>query len=124
MCIFYLFAGLSKVQGMSWWNGQAMWMTFANLEYQSVDMTWLAWHPWVVDFLTHISVALEIAFCVLVWVPLLRPLVLAGMVLLHLGIGACMGLWTFSLIMIVGCMAFLPADSLGRWLADLRSRSG
>jgi uncharacterized membrane protein YphA (DoxX/SURF4 family) len=112
MCIFYLFAGLAKLQGMSWWNGEAMWMTFANLEYQSVDMTWLAWHPWVIDFLTHISVALELTFCVLVWVPILRPLVLLGMVLLHVGIGACLGLWTFSLVMIVGCMSFLPTEGI------------
>jgi hypothetical protein len=112
MCIFYLFAGLAKLQGMSWWNGEAMWMTFANLEYQATDLTWLAWHPWIIDFLTHISVALELTFCVLVWVPILRPLVLAAMVLLHIGIGACLGLWTFSLIMIVGCMSFLPTRGI------------
>jgi uncharacterized membrane protein YphA (DoxX/SURF4 family) len=123
MCTFYLFAGLAKLQGMSWWSGEAMWMTFANLEYQATDMTWLAWHPWVVDFLTHISVALEVAFCVLVWVPILRPLVLAGMVLLHLGIGACLGLWTFSLIMIVGCMSFLPAEDVGRLVERVASRA-
>ena len=26
-----------------------MWRAFANLEYQSLDMTWLAWHPWLVN---------------------------------------------------------------------------
>jgi uncharacterized membrane protein YphA (DoxX/SURF4 family) len=117
MCIFYLFAGLAKLQGMSWWNGEAMWMTFANLEYQSTDMTWLAWHPWVIDFLTHFSVAIEMSFCVLVWVPILRPLVLTAMVLLHVGIGTCLGLWTFSLIMCIGCMSFLPPDAVGRLLS-------
>src|SRR5262245_45710024 len=47
MCIIYFFAGISKLQGPAWWNGEAMWRAFANLEYQSADMTWLAWHPWL-----------------------------------------------------------------------------
>ena len=39
MCIIYLFAGSSKLQGTAWWNGQAMWMVLGNLEYQYLDMT-------------------------------------------------------------------------------------
>ncbi len=30
-----------------------MWLAFANLEYQSVDMTWIAWYPWISDIFTH-----------------------------------------------------------------------
>ena len=45
MCIIYFFAGIAKLRGDSWWDGTAMWRAFANLEYQSSDMTWLAWHP-------------------------------------------------------------------------------
>ena len=71
MCIIYMFAGLSKLQGVAWWNGTAMWLAFGNLEYQSADMTWLAWHPMLVDFLTHFTTVWEISFCVLIWVPLL-----------------------------------------------------
>ncbi len=111
MCIVYFFAGIFKLQGAPWWNGQAMWLAFGNLEYQSADMTWLAWHPWLVSFLTHFTVFWEISFCVLIWVPLLTPLVLASSVVMHLGIGACLGLWTFSLIMLVGCASFLPTES-------------
>ncbi len=119
MCIVYLFAGLSKLQGVPWWNGTAMWLAFGNLEYQSADMTWLAWHPYLVDFLTHFTALWEISFCVLVWIPLCRPLVLASSVVMHLGIGACLGLWTFSLIMLVGCASFLPPDGIGRSVAAL-----
>jgi hypothetical protein len=119
MCIVYLFAGMSKLQGPAWWSGQAMWLAFGNLEYQSVDMTWVAWHPWLVDFLTHFTALWELSFCVLIWIPLLRPLVLAGALVLHLGVGACLGLWTFSLIMLVGCAAFLPGEGVRRLLAGL-----
>jgi hypothetical protein len=122
MCIIYFFAGISKLQGLAWWNGRAMWLALGNLEYQSVDMTWLAWHPWAINFLTHFTVLWELSFPVLVWVPLLRPLVLAGAVVLHLGIGACMGLWTFSLVMLIGCASFLPPDAIGRGMSALVSR--
>jgi Vitamin K-dependent gamma-carboxylase len=122
MCIVYFFAGISKLRGSPWWNGEAMWMAFGNLEYQSADMTWLAWHPWLVHFLTHFAACWEISFCVLIWVPLLRPLVLASSVVMHLGIGACLGLWTFSLIMLVGCASFLPPEGVARLVAALRFR--
>jgi uncharacterized membrane protein YphA (DoxX/SURF4 family) len=117
MCIIYFFSGVSKLQGPSWWTGQAMWLVFGNLEYQSLDMTWLAWHPWMVEFLTHLTALWELSFCVLIWIPLLRPLVLAVSLVMHLGIGACMGLWTFSLMMLFGCAAFLPPDKVGRLVA-------
>jgi hypothetical protein len=121
MCIIYSFAGLSKLQGAAWWNGTAMWLAFGNLEYQSADMTWLAWHPMLVDFLTHFTALWEISFCVLIWIPMVRPLLLASSVVMHLGIGACLGLWTFSLIMLVGCASFLPPEGIGRIAAALAS---
>ena len=110
MCVIYFFAGVSKLQGPSWWDGEAMWRAFANLEYQSLDMTWLAGHPWVVNAMSHASVLWEIFFCVLIWQKRWRPLVLALAVVLHVGIGACLGMWTFGLIMLVGCSSFLPND--------------
>lgn len=115
MCVIYFFAGISKLQGPSWWSGEAMWRAFANLEYQSLDMTWLAWHPWLVNLMSHISVLWELSFCVLIWKRRWRPLMLAGAVLLHIGIGACLGMWTFGLIMLVGCASFLPGEWVDRW---------
>jgi hypothetical protein len=119
MCVIYLFAGLSKLQGEAWWTGEAMWQAFANLEYQTADMTWLAWHPWLLNLLTHICVIWEVSFCVLIWFPRLRPLTLAGAVALHAGIGYCLGMWTFALIMLVGCASFLPRSTVRDLLASL-----
>jgi uncharacterized membrane protein YphA (DoxX/SURF4 family) len=52
MCIIYLFSGLGKLQGESWWNGEAVWFSSANLEYQyMIDMTWLAHHLWLLALL-------------------------------------------------------------------------
>ena len=110
MCVIYFFAGIAKLRGESWWDGTAMWRAFANLEYQSADMTWLAWHPRLLNLATHVSVLWEISFAFLIWRPRWRPLMLAGAVALHVGIGACLGMWTFGLIMLVGCCSFLPGE--------------
>jgi hypothetical protein len=123
MCVIYFFAGIAKLQGPAWWSGEAMWRAFANLEYQSADMTWLAWHPWFLNLITHISILWEISFCVLIWLPRWRPLMLAGAVVLHLGIGACLGMWTFGLIMLVGCASFLPSELVRSSGARARARS-
>ena len=119
MCVIYFFAGISKLQGEAWWTGEAMWRALSNLEYQSIDMTWLAWHPRLLNLVTHLSVLWEIFFCVLIWRPRLRPLMLAGAVVLHVGIGACLGMWTFGLIMLVGCASFLPHQAVRDLVAAL-----
>jgi len=122
MCVIYFFAGISKLQGPSWWSGQAMWLAFANLEYQSLDMTWMAWHPWLVNFMTHVSILWEVSFCFLIWRPRWRLPMLMGAVLLHVGIGACLAMWTFGLIMLVGCSAFLPNEAVRGLVAYLAAR--
>jgi uncharacterized membrane protein YphA (DoxX/SURF4 family) len=107
MCVVYLFAGLGKLLGPSWWAGTALWGAFANLEYQTLDMTWVASYPIAVNIVTHVILAWEISYVALIWPKLTRPLMLALAIPLHLGIGICMGMITFGLIMLVGNMAFL-----------------
>ena len=96
MAIIYFFAGLSKMQGLSWWEGSALWGAFANLEYQSLDMTWTAGWPILVALMTQITAWWELTFAVFVWPRLLRPLVLTIAIPLHLGIAICLGMITFS----------------------------
>ncbi len=117
MCVIYFFAGISKLQGAAWWNGEAMWLAFSNLEYQSTDMTWLARHPWLINIMTHTTVLWEISFPALIFRPKWRPVVLLAGIAMHLGIGMFLGMWTFGLIMLVGCASFLPAGLI-RGLVD------
>lgn len=123
MCVIYLFAGLAKLEGLSWWQGFAMWQAFASYEYQTFDLTWLAPYDWVWNLLTRLTVGWEISYCVLVWFPLWRPLVLLGAVAMHFGIGFAMGMWTFGLIMIVANGAFL-SPTLVRRVLRLPRRGG
>lgn len=118
-CVIYSFAGLSKLQGDAWWNGEAIWRAFSNLEYQSVDMTWTAWYPWISELATHTTIVWEVFFTVLIWVRPLRPLILFMGFFMHIGIGALMGMWTFGLVMIFGHLSFWSPNFLRRVLGRI-----
>lgn len=107
LCVVYIFSGLGKLQGNSWWNGTATWFTVANVEYRSLDMTWLSGSLWLVDLLTHATVLWEVFYCCLVWNRLARPWVLLTAVGVHGFIGLAMGMPEFSAAMLVANMAFL-----------------
>ena len=116
MCLVYLFAGLGKMQGETWWNGQAIWYSLASYEYQTVDMTWLADYMWLVSLMTLVTVVWEVSYPALVWPRQTRPIVLLLAIPLHLGIGICMGMMTFGLIMLIGNLAFVSPNIIRRWL--------
>jgi hypothetical protein len=112
MCVIYLFGGISKMRGGTWWDGSALWFAFASLEYQSLDMTWMVKHRWLLALLTHITVFWETFYCFFVWPKLTRPICLALAVLVHLGIAVCLGMKTFGLAMIIGNIAFVYPEKI------------
>ncbi len=116
ICIVYLFAAIGKLQGETWFTGEAIWYSLASREYQTIDMTWIADHMWLAALLTLVALAWELAYPALIWPRLTRPLMISIAVLVHLGIGLCMGMLTFGLIMIVGNLAFVESQTLNRWL--------
>lgn len=120
-CVIYFAAGTSKLQGESWWAGEAILRAVSNYEYQSADLTWLAHVPWLVNLLTHATILWEISFCFLVWNPVLRPFILLCGIGMHLGIGAFLGMWTFGLAMTFGYLGFVPPGVVRRILRPLVS---
>jgi predicted DCC family thiol-disulfide oxidoreductase YuxK len=116
LVIIYAMAGLAKLQGPSWWTGMALWGTMTAGEFVVHDFTSLAAWPRLVNALTHASLALELLYPILIWVRRLRPLMLAGIVALHVGIALVSpGLNEFTLIMLAGNLAFVS----GSWLRGL-----
>jgi predicted DCC family thiol-disulfide oxidoreductase YuxK len=116
LVVIYGMAGLSKLQGPSWWTGLAIWKTMTTGEFVSIDFTALAAWPVLINVLTHASLTLEIVYPVLVWVRILRPLLLAGVVAMHVGIAIMSpGLFEFALAMIAANLAFVS----GSWLRGL-----
>lgn len=110
LCIVYLFAGLGKLFGESWWDGTALWGAFANQEYQTMDMTWLAHSIVLVNLLTHVTLFWEVSYCVLIWHRLTRPIMLLLAIPLHMGIAVGMGMVTFGLVMLIANLSFVSSD--------------
>ena len=114
ICIVYLSAGLSKLQGSSWWAGLATYYAAMSPELWPIeyDVAWIGRHPILVQLLANVSalftLAFEIGFAFLIWRRRWRPRLLAAAVLLHLGIGVLMGLGAFGLVMLTACCAFVP----------------
>jgi hypothetical protein len=126
MCVIYLFGGIGKMRGEMWWDGSALWFAFASLEYQSMDMTWMVKHRWLLALLTHLTVFWETFYCFFVWPKLTRPVCLAMAVLVHLGIATCLGMMTFGLVMIIGNVAFVYPEIIRdvvRWVVGAGRRT-
>lgn len=116
LCVVYLFSALGKLQGVTWWSGQALWYVLANPEYHAFPVEWLAHWPVLGALLTQIVLYWELFFCVLIWSPRLRPLVLTLAVPLHLGIAFGLRILPFGLGMLIACLSFLPPSLVRRVL--------
>jgi hypothetical protein len=132
-CIIYLASGLSKLQGASWWNGKAFWGVSANPEFNPMDfgpymafLSFLCSHRWLFEVFTHANVlftlAMEISFCYLVWLPKWRWVMIIGAVFLHTGIALVMGLVGFSLSMLTMLLAFVPPETMMRMVNVLKEQ--
>jgi predicted DCC family thiol-disulfide oxidoreductase YuxK len=116
LLVIYGMAALAKLQGPSWWTGTALWRTMATGEFARLNFAPLAAWPLSINLLTHLSLALELLYPVLIWVGILRPILLASVVILHTGIAVINpGLSEFALIMIAANLVFVS----GGWLREL-----
>jgi hypothetical protein len=126
VCMIYFVAGISKLQGTSWWTGDAIWGTIGNFEFapmkHSIYLDFLAFigqHRWLYALIMTgggmFTLTFEIAYIFLIWRPRLRWVFLASAILLHGLIGVLMGLGTFALVMLVMNMAFLRKEEV-YWL--------
>jgi hypothetical protein len=123
LCLIYFCAGTAKLQGPTWWNGTAVYLTLMNHEYSAWDMSWMARHEmlWQVVSLagSYLTLAVEIGLPFLIWNRTLRPFVLAAALVLHAGVAVTTGLSAFQAAMVAGLAAFLPAEFLRGCLPPL-----
>jgi hypothetical protein len=132
LCVIYLSAGLSKLQGVSWWTGDAVWGTIVNFEFAPVQSPVYLWvmnliagnrvvFAVVMTTAALMTLAFEISYSYLIWRRSTRPILLTVAMMLHGSIALFMGLKTFSLLMMTFNMAFVAPETV-RW--GLRKLSG
>lgn len=120
-CLIYLATGSSKLLGTSWWAGTSLNLVLLNSAFAPMDhlpyyhlMKWLAGSRvmWEVVMTASIVFTLfvEISFPFLIWNMRTRWFMVCCSVMLHTGIGLLMGLGTFSLVMLIMLLSFVPPE--------------
>ena len=121
MCVIYLFAGLSKLQGtvVVERRGDVAGVRQPRVPVARHDLAGVApvvgqCHDARFGYLGDLVLRLD-----------LEAAVAAGRAgrggrCLHVGIGLCLGMWTFGLIMLVGCASFLPNELIRDQASRLR----
>ena len=117
LCIIYMFSGLEKLRGSSWWEGTAIWEALSFYDFALIDFSFLLSVPLLSGFLVIFTILFEIYFPVLVWVPKVRKALLLAGFCFHIGIGLCLNIHFFSLIMLSAYILFIPPGSLRRVLS-------
>ena len=98
----YFFGGLGKAFSTSWWNGEAIWKAVQQPLASpgiSIPLSAFQWQPlWTL--LGYATVLIELAYPFL-WIKNpFRKLILASIILMHIGIALTMGLVHFATVMI------------------------
>jgi len=101
LCIIYLDAGVAKILGSHWWNGEAVWRSFTQFPFNNFTPTILYKFPALLKFAGWVVVAAEILYCVFIWNKLSRTYMLSVILFMHTCIGLIMGLHFFAIIMII-----------------------
>jgi hypothetical protein len=133
-CMIYLAAGCSKLLGSSWWNATAPSLVLLNYNFAPMDiklysdlMTWLVRHRLLWELVTASGVVftlfVEISLPILIWPRRTRWLMISGSVIMHTAIGVFMGLVSFSMMMMVMLLAFMPPEVVRRQIDQLTRRA-
>jgi hypothetical protein len=118
-----LMIGLNMLAADVWWGGEAIWWLIARTESRLVNLTGLANWFLIVNVWTHTIVAFQLAFGLLVWNRLARPLLLALSVPVWISLALLTGLVLWCAMMVVASLAFIDPDQFRRLLRDGRSSS-
>ena len=112
LCVIYAYSGFDKLKGGEWWQGLALWDVVANSQIARFNMVWAHHFPLTIAVMTYMSLAWEIYFPALVWVPKTRRFMLIFGVLFHIGIGTLMVIPFFGALMIATYIFFLTQSEI------------
>lgn len=116
VCIVYFYAGIAKMSGTTWWNGNAIWKSLnlwsANSIFQ-FDYSWLAENAYILTILGWGVLIIEVLYPIFIWIPKTRKIWLTSTLLMHIGIGLLLDLYFFaSFMMFWNIVAFYITEPL------------
>ena len=112
LCILYLVAGIWKATGPTWRNGSAVGLVLQLGEFQRFPIPDFFLTPVMSQVMTYGTLAFELGFPLLVWIPSLRiPALLAGLAF-HAGLDWVMNVQMFQWLVTAYYLLWLkPASS-------------
>jgi hypothetical protein len=118
LCFVYLFTGLIKL-GQDWFNGEAVYWVLNDVAlvrwpYHSVPVP-----LWLCRLLSWGTLGFELGFTAVVLIRPLRPFLLLGGVMFHLGILLFTEVGYFSQVSLCWYVLFLDGESLARFFGRL-----
>jgi hypothetical protein len=131
LCLIYFQSCVIKSGGQAWLDGTAVHYVLFNSEFNQFDLGWLAAYPLLINAMTHGALLIEFALAFWLWFRPVRPWVILGGILLHLGIRPVLNIPGFGEIMCAVYLTFLDPDEVAvllraidprRWLARLGLR--
>jgi hypothetical protein len=122
LCILYLTAGIWKVMGPTWRHGTAVGMVLQLGEFQRFPIPDFFMTPVMSQVMTYGTLAFELGFPLLVWIPRLRlPVLLAGLAF-HAGLDWVMNVQMFQWLVTAYYLLWLTP--LSSWPVSSAPRSG
>jgi hypothetical protein len=109
LCIIYFFSGLTKCLGSGWSNGSSVWRALIRPPFNVINPEILATWKYLFPLAGILICLLEFGYPFFIWSTRTRKLWLFGVCTMHAVIAVAMGMYLFSLVMIVlNLVAFGP----------------
>jgi Vitamin K-dependent gamma-carboxylase len=101
LCLIYFFSGLSKCLGTGWWNGSNVWRALIRPPFNVIDPEILVRWKYLFPATGIFICMLEFGYPFFIWNTRTRKVWLGGVCAMHVAIAVTMGMYLFSLVMIV-----------------------
>ena len=101
LCIIYFLSGLTKCLGSGWWDGSNVWRALIRPPFNVIDAEILVRWKYLFPMAGILICLLEFGYPFFIWSSRTRKIWLFGVCGMHFVIGVTMGLYLFSLVMIV-----------------------
>src|SRR5436309_5229823 len=101
LCAIYFFSGLTKCLGSGWWDGSNVWRALIRPPFNVIDPEILVRWKYLFPMAGILICLLEFGYPFFIWSSRTRKIWLFGVCGMHIVIGVTMGMYLFSLVMIV-----------------------
>jgi Vitamin K-dependent gamma-carboxylase len=101
LCLVYFFSGLAKCLGSGWWDGSNVWRALIRPPFNIIDPEILVRWKYLFPLAGILILVLEFAYPFFIWSTRTRKVWLSSVCAMHVAIGVTMGMYLFSLVMII-----------------------